>query len=37
VRPFIIRKDRSIGGKGNRRRFYEEAFHISNESEVEVI
>jgi hypothetical protein len=35
VRPYSVRKDNSLKGKGKRRKFYEESFHISTESEVE--
>ena len=37
VRPYSVRRDKSIGGKNKRRKFYESPFHISNESEVEVL
>ena len=35
VRPFSVRRDMSIGAKRKKRKFYEDAFHISNQSEVE--
>jgi hypothetical protein len=35
VRPYSVKKDNSLKGKGKRRKYYDDSFHISIESEVE--